>query len=187
MALLTWRVARLAAHEGNLRDAERYYHDAIYGEWPDDAILHRIEACLPQPAAAGAMIGVIGLRFPQGMGAGYAYIDEAMHEQYTWELLGVLAGRKILSTVLSFTSGAPGCLFAPILFIGAMLGGAVGGVERLLFPHLSGSAGAYALVGMGTVFAGILRAPMTSVFMILEVSGNYQIILPVMLSNAIAT
>jgi CIC family chloride channel protein len=67
-----------------------------------------------------------------------------------------------------------------------MLGGAVGDVERHFFPHLTGTVGAYALVGMGTAFAGILRAPMTSVFMILEVSGNYDIILPVIISNAIA-
>ncbi len=139
-----------------------------------------------QPAIAGALIGVIGLRFPQVMGAGYDYIDQAMHDQYTWVLLASLGGLKILSTALSFTSGTPGGLFAPTLFIGAMLGGAVGDVERHFFPHLTGTVGAYALVGMGTAFAGLLRAPMTSVFMILEVSGNYDIILPVMISNAVA-
>jgi CIC family chloride channel protein len=67
-----------------------------------------------------------------------------------------------------------------------MLGAAVGGVEHALFPHLAGSTGAYALIGMGTLFAGFLRAPMTSVFMILEVSGDYSVILPVMVSNTIA-
>lgn len=67
-----------------------------------------------------------------------------------------------------------------------MLGGAVGGVERHFFPHLTGSAGTYCLVGMGVLFAGFLRAPMTSVFMVLEVSGNYSIILPVMIANTIA-
>jgi CIC family chloride channel protein len=138
------------------------------------------------PAIAGALIGVIGLRFPQVMGAGYQYMDQALHDQYTWEVLGILAGLKILATVLSFSSGTPGGLFAPTLFIGAMLGGAVGGVERLLFPHFTGPLGAYALVGMGALFAGILRAPMTSVFMVLEVSGNYAIILPVIIANAVA-
>ena len=139
-----------------------------------------------QPAAAGLLIGVIGLRFPQVMGAGYEFIDQAMHDQFTWQLLGILAGMKILATTLSFSSGTPGGLFAPTLFIGAMLGGAVGGVERHLFPHLTVPIGAYALVGMGTLFAGFLRAPMTSVFMILEVSGNYGIIVPVIVSNTIA-
>ena len=76
-------------------------------------------------------------------------------------------------------------MFAPTLFIGAMIGGAVGSVEHHFFPWLTGSVGAYALVGMGTLFAGFLRVPMTSVFMMLEVSGNYFIILPVMISNTI--
>ena len=139
-----------------------------------------------QPALAGFFIGLIGLRFPQVMGAGYEFIDQAMHDQYTWQWLGLLAGFKILATTLSFTSGTPGGLFAPTLFIGAMLGGAVGSVERIFFPHLAVPIGAYALVGMGTLFAGFLRAPMTSVFMILEISGNYGIIVPVIVSNTIA-
>jgi chloride channel protein, CIC family len=139
-----------------------------------------------QPAAAGAIIGVIGIWYPQVMGAGYEHMDEAMHDQYAWSTLAVLAGLKLLSTVLSFASGTPGGLFAPTLFMGAMLGGAVCGVARMIAPDVTGPIGAYALVGMGTLFAGILRAPMTSVFMMVEVSGNYSIVLPVMISNSIA-
>src|SRR5271166_1875437 len=139
-----------------------------------------------QPAAAGLLIGLIGIKFPQVMGAGYTCIDQAMHEQYTWQILALLGALKIVATGLSFSSGTPGGLFAPVLFMGAMIGGAVGMFERQLVPHLAIPVGAYALVGMGTLFAGILRAPMTSVFMILEISGNYSIIVPVILSNAIA-
>jgi len=140
-----------------------------------------------QPAIAGLLIGVIAvLGAPQVMGAGYVYIDEAMHGQFTWQMLGILAGLKIIATLLSFVSGTPGGMFAPTLFIGAMLGAAVGGAEHVLLPHLSGSPGTYALVGMGVLFAGFLRAPMTSVFMVLEVSGNYSIILPVMVANTFA-
>jgi len=140
-----------------------------------------------QPAIAGLIIGSIGLAGrPEVMGAGYNVIDQAMHDQFTWEIMGILAGLKILATVLSFVSGTPGGMFAPTLFIGAMLGGAVGGVEHLLFPHLAGSVGTYALVGMGVLFAAFLRVPMTSVFMVLEVSGNYSIIVPVILANTIA-
>jgi CIC family chloride channel protein len=139
-----------------------------------------------QPAVAGLIIGSIGIWYPQVMGAGYDYMDQAMHGQFPWKLLFVLAGFKILATSLSFSSGTPGGLFAPTLFIGAMIGGGVGMLERALFPQMSVPVGAYALVGMGTLFAGILRAPLTSVFMILEVSGNYSIILPVIISNAIA-
>jgi CIC family chloride channel protein len=139
-----------------------------------------------QPAAAGLLIGLIGLRFPQVMGAGYDYIDQAMHDQFGWQLLAALCLIKLLSTTTSFVAGTPGGLFAPTLFMGAMLGGAVCGLERLVAPGATGPIGAYALVGMGTMFAGILRAPMTSVFMIVEASGNYTIILPVMISNTVA-
>ena len=120
------------------------------------------------------------------MGAGYAVIDQAMHAQFAWKFLLVLALLKILATTMSFSSGTPGGMFAPTLFIGAMFGGAVGAFEKLFFPHLTGSIGSYALVGMGVLFAAFLRAPLTSVFMVLEVSGNYSIIVPVILANTIA-
>ncbi len=139
-----------------------------------------------QPALAGLIIGVIGLKFPQVMGAGYEYMDQAMHGQFLWRTLLALALLKVLATTLSISSGAPGGMFAPALFIGAMVGAAVGTVQHRFFPGAAGPVGAYALVGMGTLFAGFLRVPMTSVFMVLEVSGNYSIILPVMISNTIA-
>src|SRR3954471_6355116 len=140
-----------------------------------------------QPAIAGLLIGIIAvLGAPQVMGAGYEYIDQAMHGQFTWQFLAILAGLKILATMLSFVSATPGGMFAPTLFIGAMLGGAVGGAERYMFPYLTISPGTYALVGMGVLFAGFLRAPMTSVFMVLEVSGNYSIIVPVIVANTFA-
>ena len=140
-----------------------------------------------QPALAGLIIGAIGLAGrPEIMGAGYEFMDQAMHDQFPWKILAILAGLKILTTVLSFVSGTPGGMFAPTLFIGAMLGGAVGAVARMFIPHLTGSIGTYALVGMGVLFAGFLRAPMTSVFMVLEVSGNYSIILPVILANTLS-
>jgi chloride channel protein, CIC family len=140
-----------------------------------------------QPALAGFLIGLIAvLGAPQVMGAGYEYIDEAMHGQFTWQMLAILAGLKIIATLFSFVSGTPGGMFAPTLFIGAMLGAAVGGAEHVVLPHLTGSPGTYALVGMGVLFAGFLRAPMTSVFMVLEVSGNYSIIVPVIIANTLA-
>ena len=84
-----------------------------------------------QPAIAGLVIGLIGfLGAPQVMGAGYDYMDQAMHDQFTWKMLAILALLKIIATTMSFVSGAPGGMFAPTLFIGAMLGGAVGGAER---------------------------------------------------------
>ncbi len=141
-----------------------------------------------QPAAAGFLVGCIGyFGLPEVMGAGYGGIDQAMHAQFTFKILLLLAAFKIIATTLSFSSGSPGGVFAPTLFVGAMLGAAIGSFEKHYFPGLAtGSIGSYALVGMGVLFAAFLRAPLTSVFMILEVSGNYSIILPVILANTIA-
>jgi len=139
-----------------------------------------------QPAAAGLLIGLIGLRVPQSMGTGYSYIDQALHSQYTWQFLAVLGFAKIVTTSLSFVSGTPGGMFAPTLFIGAMIGGAIGGLEHHFFPQVSATVAPFALVGMGTFFAGFLRVPITSVFMVVETTGSYSIVLPVMIANTIA-
>jgi CIC family chloride channel protein len=139
-----------------------------------------------QPGVAGLLIGFIAIWYPQVMGAGYEWMDLAMHNRFPWTVLGIIAGLKLVSTALSFATGTPGGLFAPVLFMGAMLGGSVAMLEQQLFPAIAVPVGAYALVGMGALFAGILRAPMTSVFMILEVSGNYSIILPVIICNTIS-
>lgn len=140
-----------------------------------------------QPCAAGLLVGGIGyFGLTQVMGAGYGAIDQAMHAQFAWKMLLVLALFKIIATTLSFSSGTPGGMFAPTLFVGAMLGAAVGSFEKIYFPHMTGSIGSYALVGMGVLFAAFLRAPLTSVFMVMEVSGNYSIVLPVIVANTIA-
>src|SRR3984957_18593586 len=140
-----------------------------------------------QPCVAGLLVGGIGyFGLPQVMGAGYGAIDQAMHSHFVWQMLLTLALFKIIATTLSFSSGTPGGMFAPTLFIGAMLGAAVGPFEKIYFPHLTGSIRSYPMVGMGLLFAAFLRAPLTSVFMVLEVSGNYSIVLPVILANTIA-
>ena len=140
-----------------------------------------------QPAIAGLMVGAIAFfGAPQVMGPGYDVIDQAMHGQFTWKFLLALVLLKIVATTVSFASGTPGGMFAPTLFIGAMLGASIGTWEKVFFPHFPISVGSYALVGMGVLFAAFLRVPLTSVFMVLEVSGNYSIVLPVILANTIA-
>jgi chloride channel protein, CIC family len=143
---------------------------------------------LLQPAAAGFLVGCIGyFGLPQVMGAGYEAIDAAMHAQFAWKVLLLLALFKIIATTLSYSSGTPGGMFAPTLFIGGMLGAGVGSLEQHFFPHIAtGSLGSYALVGMGVLFAAFLRAPLTSIFMAMEVSQSYSIALPVILANTIA-
>lgn len=140
-----------------------------------------------QPAVAGFLVGCIGyFGLPQVMGAGYGAMEDAMRGLFTWKLLLLLALFKIVATTLSFSSGTPGGMFAPTLFIGGMLGTAVGSFESHFFPHLTGSLGSYALVGMGVLFAAFLRAPLTSIFMAMELSQNYSIVVPVILANTIA-
>jgi chloride channel protein, CIC family len=90
---------------------------------------------------------------------------------------------KLAATVCSYASGGAGGIFAPALFIGGMLGGTIGYVDVNIFHHSADSIGAFALVGMGAAFAGIIRAPMTSVVIIFEMTGSYGLILPLMIAN----
>ncbi len=138
------------------------------------------------PGAAGLLVGVAGLWFPEVMGAGYDAIDSALHNRYSWDWLLVLGLVKIVVTLLCFSAGTPGGMFAPTLFAGAMIGGALGSIAQQLELFPTSTTDAYVLVGMGTFFAGVFRAPMTSVFMVFEVSASYVIILPVMVANTFA-
>jgi chloride channel protein, CIC family len=138
------------------------------------------------PAAGGFLTGLVGLWFPEVMGAGYDAINAALHGEFTWQVLFYLALLKLLVTVFCFTGGTPGGMFAPALFIGGMLGGACGGLAHHWWPYPAASAEAYMLVGMGTFFAGVFRAPISSIFLVFEVSASYVIILPVMIANTTA-
>jgi len=102
------------------------------------------------------------------------------------QAVALLAVLKIIATAVCYASGNAGGIFGPSLFIGAMIGASVGHVAHELFPATTAGAGAYALVGMGTAFAGIIRTPLTSVIMIFEVTRNYTIIVPLMISNLMA-
>ena len=141
---------------------------------------------LPRALVAGFSVGLIGLWLPEVMGAGYDAIDFALHGRFAWDLLLLLGGAKMLATLLCFSADVPGGMFAPTLFVGAMIGGGLGGLAQHFLPFASSSSGAYVLVGMGTFFAGVFRAPMTSIFMVFEVSASYVIILPVMIANTIS-
>jgi CIC family chloride channel protein len=139
-----------------------------------------------RPGVAGLLVGLAGLWLPEVMGAGYPAVDAALHSRYSWQLLLALGLVKVLVTLVCFSAGIPGGMFAPTLFAGAMIGGALGSLAQRLALFPTSATGAYVLVGMGTFFAGVFRAPMTSIFMVFEVSATYMIILPVMAANTVA-
>jgi CIC family chloride channel protein len=139
-----------------------------------------------QPVAGGLTVGLMGYFVPEVLGVGYNYVEKVLNGDIVLKLVVLLAVLKIVATAACYASGNAGGIFGPSLFIGAMMGAAVGGVAHALFPGYTAGPGAYALVGMGTAFAGIVRTPLTSVIMIFEITRDYSIIVPLMISNLIA-
>jgi CIC family chloride channel protein len=139
-----------------------------------------------QPAMGGLAIGIVLVFVPEVAGVGYEHIDQALNGGLILTAMVLLCVVKGGATIISYSTGNAGGIFAPSLFLGAMVGGVVGLLvqQQTLFPV--GAPGAYALVGMGALFAGIIRAPMTSVFMIFEITQDYQIFVPLMVANMIS-
>ena len=140
-----------------------------------------------RPGVGGILLGLLLLAIPQMYGVGYPVLERAIRGQYVLWFLLVLLFAKVLATSLTIGIGGSGGVFAPSLFMGAMLGEAFGVVLNHLAPGVAGPAGAYGLVGMGAVFAGAARAPITAVLIIFELTGEYHIILPLMLAVVLAT
>jgi len=139
-----------------------------------------------QPLAGGLLVGIMGWFVPQVMGVGYDYVGDVLNGHMLLSLMVLLVVLKFFAVIVSYSSGNAGGIFAPSLFIGAMLGGAIGTVAHHLWPAYTATPGAYALVGMGAIFAGIVRAPMTSVLMIFEMTQDYAIIVPLMIANLVS-
>jgi CIC family chloride channel protein len=139
-----------------------------------------------QPAMGGLAVGAIALFIPQVLGVGYDYVDRVLGGDFPIKTVVMLGLLKMVATPVCYSSGNAGGIFGPSLFIGAMIGGSVGGVAHSLFPAFTASPGAYALVGMGAAFAGIVRTPMTSVIMIFEMTRDYAVIVPLMIANMIS-
>ena len=135
----------------------------------------------------GGMIGIIGVWLPQVFGVGYETINDALQGAMVWKFMLLLVVFKIVAVSITIGSGGSGGIFAPSLFIGAMLGGAVGTVVHTIWPASTAGAGAYALVGMGAVVAAGTHAPITAILIIFELTGDYKIILPLMISCITAT
>ncbi|ANP53245.1 chloride channel protein [Streptomyces griseochromogenes] len=140
-----------------------------------------------RPAAGGLALGLVLLALPQMYGVGYPVLEKATEGGYAVGFLLLLLVGKMLATSLTIGIGGSGGVFAPSLFIGAMLGSAYGIGVHDLMPGTAGAVGAYALIGMGAVFAGAARAPITAVVILFELTGEYSIILPLMLAIVLAT
>ncbi len=133
-----------------------------------------------QPAIGGLMVGVIGLWYPQVFGVGYEHIELALYGKIATSLAIILLFAKMVATSLTLGSGASGGIFAPSIFLGAMLGVAFSKLSHILFPGISIEPGASALIGMAAVFAGVAQAPVTSILILFELTNDYKIILPLM-------
>jgi CIC family chloride channel protein len=138
-------------------------------------------------AIGGAMIGIIGLKFPEIFGVGYDTMDLALASKMLWQIALILVVLKIVATSLSLGSGGSGGIFAPSLFLGAMLGTAYGGFAHYLFPEWTAASGAYALVAMGGVVGAATHGPIAAILIIFELTNDYKIILPLMITTIIAT
>jgi CIC family chloride channel protein len=140
-----------------------------------------------RPAAGGVLLGGLVLALPEMYGVGYPILENGVAGHYVaWFLIVLLIG-KMVATSLTIGIGGSGGVFAPSLFMGAMLGTAYGDGVHQILPHLTASAGAYGLVGMGALFAGATRAPITGVLIIFELTGDYTIVLPLMVAIVVAT
>ncbi len=140
-----------------------------------------------KPVLGGIMVGLIGLYSRDLFGVGYGGVGLALTGQLTIGMLLGLLALKVVATSATLGSGGSGGIFAPSLFMGSMLGGALGTAFGRLFPAITAPSGAYALVGMGAVFAGAARAPITAIIILFEMTGNYLVILPVMTAVVIST
>jgi CIC family chloride channel protein len=153
---------------------------------------HALLPAWARPGVGGLVTGVLAvvallwLKTTGVTGGGYETLGRALEGQLAVKVLLALCLMKLVATVFCYSSGGAGGIFAPALFIGGMLGGAIGFLDVALFQHDSSEIGAFALVGMGTVFAGIIRAPITSVLIIFEMTGGYGLILPLMIANMTA-
>jgi CIC family chloride channel protein len=145
-----------------------------------------------RPAIGGLVTGALAVVVLLGtgttgvMGGGYDTLRRALSGDLSVRVMVVLCVAKLLATCFSYSSGGSGGIFAPVLFIGAMLGGAFGWIDVEIFHHPTHTMGAFALVGMGALFSGAVRAPMTSVLIIVEMTSGYDLILPLMIANMTA-
>ncbi|MCD6525629.1 MAG: chloride channel protein [Desulfuromonas sp.] len=153
-------------------------------KWLFDKLkMHR----LLKPILGALLVGIIGVGLPQVFGNGYEFINEFLNGGGTLYLLLALIVFKAIATSITLGSGLPGGLFAPVLYVGAVIGGAFGHLAQMAFPTMAIAPGSYALIGMGAFLSAATHAPMTAIFLLFEMTASYQVIVPIMLSCVIGT
>ncbi len=160
--------------ENSLESFEHFFEDLSIPDWI-------------KPAIGGLLLGGLALYLPEVHSTGYGAMEGALHDNYSLQIVIILMFAKILATNFTLGSGGSGGIFAPSLFIGAMLGSAYGKVVHSLFPTMTAGASSYALVGTGVVFAGATHAPLTAIVILFEMTHDPRIILPLMFSCIIST
>ncbi|RMH73451.1 MAG: chloride channel protein [Gemmatimonadetes bacterium] len=155
--------------------------------WVDDQFQRMIATREAKAILGGLILGVVGIFFPQIFGVGYDTTNDVLFNRMELKLMLILLLLKPVMTSVSLGSGSTGGIFAPSLFIGAMLGGAFGMILNVLFPAVTANPGAYALVGMTAVVAGTTHGPMTAIITLFEMTNSYQIILPLMIAGILST
>ncbi len=142
---------------------------------------------LIKPAVGMGLVGVIGIKYPEVLSNGHESMEMILNNQLIGPGLIIIVFLKMLATSLTLGSGGSGGVFAPSMFIGAALGGAFGWLVNILFPEITAPAGLYALVGMAGFLAAVTHAPMTAIFLLFELTGEYSIIIPIMFTCVIGT
>ena len=140
-----------------------------------------------RPVVGMVLLAAIGLTMPEVLGNGFSTITGALHGSFALEALLAIAGLKLLATALTAGSGCPGGHFTPSLCFGALIGGAYGELVHFAFPNATATSGAYAAVGMAAVAAGSSHAPLSAILMLFEFTGNYELILPLMLASIVSS
>jgi CIC family chloride channel protein len=161
------------AFMGSLRLGEGFFKRTRWPRWATAGL-------------GGLAVGLVTLHLPEVCGNGYDTLVHMLNERPGLFAVALLLVAKMFATTASVTSGSPGGVFTPTLFIGAALGGVVGNFMHFLFPNTTGPPGSYALVGMGALLAATTRAPITATVLIAELTGNYVVVLPLLLSNGLA-
>ena len=137
-------------------------------------------------AVAGLITGLVGIWIPEALGGGHTTLEGTLAQAYVWWFIPVIFLAKYLLTVVAYGSGVPGGIFAPSLVLGALMGATLGNILDMAFPYLDIHPASFAFVGMGAFFTGISRAPITSIVMLFELTGNYDLVLPLMFACIIA-